>query len=747
MSRLRMKGGQPIAPPASGRYVNILGSDASAGSGAAPWRYVPRDPAAGGAVPSYVLAAGEHAYLARGQRHRPASYASRGSSHLQLAASGTSGSQIVYEAYGAGANPKLSGDEAVTGWSAATSGDVGGNPSWASIQKADVSGLVDLSQAIFEGDDYLVPAQWPTPGDPYSFNRVTSGLSGYLTLSVAEWASKVTYGANDSGGAGYKTVTLVSDTGTGNFKDHYATAESAPVPGAARIVCFMTGARYTEFDITGYDVATGTVSFKIGNTSNLHVSGSSSGLMRYAMRYNPFDIRKVGQYGWGPDAAGVRKAYGMFRGSAERSVGRSIPYGVKLTRDYITLKNLDIERFGGSLGQAVMQTSVEGTRAGLTLENVTVRQCANQNSNWLLYFNAPGGSNGMTFTNLEVVDCPYSGAIALVNCANVVIDGFIQRVEGRTPLYFGGTANNNTVRNFIVSDWDSAHGNGVAIYEKARDITLENGYAMNRPRGLSVQTTLTVGEGDRNNTIRNFVSTTKKPLPGAFSESNYALQGGDGERGSLIEGCIFGISPTLLHPGAGAPASTGMVIRNCVISSLVCAELPGISFESCLIFKESGGGITGIEAKGGTVIGNVVFDVGGSWQGVITEAMQQALTRNPGGVGYTQRSLGPASLPWVIPAYGAAFALADCALTTTTIRAGRDAEDTFASVVATQPGSAISLPAGQGSNDLFGLWKGQVYALAPLTAGAYNLHVLQTNAHPNLTGPATRTTIIAVTVI
>lgn len=752
MGRLKLllgkrSGSAPPEPSVGDFFVDALGgNDAAAGSELAPFRYIPGDPAAGAGVAAMALAAGDIVSLKRGQRHRPASYASRDSSHIQLKASGASGSPIVYQAYGSGAAPKVSGDEVISSWAPATEAEVGYNPLWADIDVASVTGVSDVCQMLFEGDDFHVPAQWPTGNDIYSFNRVTPGISNCLTVSVADFPTKVVTGANDSGGSGRKLVTLISDTGTGNFKDHY-TADGAPVPGAARIVCFMSGAQYTEWDITGYDVATGAVTFTIPNGSTaLHVSGSSSGLFRYAMRYNPFDIRKPGQYGWGPDVAGVRKLYGMFRGSAERSLARSIPNGVRLTRDYITLKDLDLARFGGAAGQAILQTSVEGARQNLSLDSVVIEQCANQSGNWLIYLSQTGGLNDSTFTNIRFEDCLYNGGIALVNCSNVVVDGFEQREEGRTPIYVAGTSQDIAVRNFNVSDWGSAHGNGPSPYEKAQRVTFENGYAMARPRGLSTQTTLTEAEGDRDLIIRNFISTTRKPLSGAFSESNLAWQGATGERGTLVEGVIFGISPSVLHPSAGGAASTGMIIRNAVISSLVCNELPGISFENCLIFQESGGGITSVTAKGATDLGGVVYATSDSWNGVITEAMQQALTRNVGGSGYTARSLGHGDYPWVVPGHGTGFALEDCRLLSNVFRAYRDVGDTLSSVIQTQPGSVITIPASH-DGALFALWKGQISCAELLPPGTYTLPILQTNAHPHRTGPSTLLTLITVTMI
>lgn len=718
-------------------YVDAsAGSDSNDGSSGNPWKHIPGDPAGGGVIPAFNVLGDGFTYMKKGQRHYPASYVSRNASHLQLLRSGASGDVITYGAYGSGDLPAITGDEVLDSWSSAASVDVFGNTNYTNIQKKAVSGVTDLHTFIYEDDDYLAPAQWPTPTNPHDFQRTTAGAPWFLTISDTDYATKVSVGSSDSGGSGYKACYIISDSGTNNCKDRY---DATSTPQGYKVAVYLAGARLDEFTIDTYEVSTGKISFKIPNNLSLHTSSTTSGFMRYAIRYNPYDIRVAGQFGYSRDLATV---YGHFKGSGTRAIAR-LTNGVTLNKDYLTFDSLKIANFGITEGQAMLQS---GTRTGITLSNVELKHIMNSTGNWALYLNSSENSfTDLTITDLRIIDCPQIGGVGLVNVSNATIDGLYQRHEGRTSLYIGGTSHDIVVQNIDLSDQDSSHGNGPSIYQNAYNITIDKCYAMARPRGFSIQTTLS--GTPRNNRIKNSVSTTRKLFDSIpYSESRLSFQGATGETDTIIEGCIFGISPFNIHPSAGGAASTGMIIRNCVISSLTAAELPGISFENCLIFQESGGGLLSLSGTGATDLGGNVFSASDTWDGVITVAMQQALTRNIGGSGYTQRSLGHDDYPWVIPAYGASFPLSDCYLTTTEVRAGKIAGDTFASVVGTQPGSTISLPAA-GDNALFGMWKGQLYFLSTAVAGTYDVHILQTNSHPDLTGSTTKTTVITVTVL
>lgn len=699
------------------------------GSSGAPWAHIPGDPAAGGLVPAFnVLAAGA-VNMQGGQHHRPASYAARSSKHLQFLRAGTAGSPIVYGAYGSGA-PVIDGSEILTGWSAASSGDVFANPDLANIQKKAVTGVSGTAyfNTICEGEKYLAPAQWPSPACAYDFNRYYAGTDAYILLSPTDFASLVTTGANDSFAAGFKTCTITSNVGANNLKSHYGSLD---LTGYV-VSCLMVGNLLQEWGIDSYDVATGKVHFHIPNASQL--LSNSAGWFGFAIRYHPFDIVQAGQCAYD---VGRTTAFAHFFGSAERSIIR-LPYGAVFDHDYVKLSGLTLARFGITDGAAVLNTGSATTRTGLELLNVNLRHIFNSSRNWALYLNDP--MTTFSITNLDVQDCGVGvGGVSIGAAAGGTITGLRQRHGGRSTPYFNNVAHNIVASDIDVSDYDDVHGNGPTIYQGANHIEVKQFYAMNRPRPVSVQSDYTAPS--RANHFHHFVTDTKMPYPGAqFTPADYAWQSFDGETDSLFEIGIIG-GAMQIHPTAGRPASTGLVMRNLVIGNISAAELPGISVQNCLIFRMGSAGLSSLSGTGATDLGGNVFDPTGSWEGLITTAMQEMLTRNTGGSGYVQRNLGHSGYPWIIPAFGATIALSDGVLTTTALKIGHRAFNTFASFIGTQPGSSLTLPAGVTDNDLFALWKNKPYPLANLTtAGTYHLTFHEVN------GALTHDTVVAVTV-
>lgn len=725
-------------------YVSASGDDTAAGtdSGTA-WAHAPGDPAATGDVASFDVLPDGQVLFNKGDRHRPASYSGR-ITHLQPRLPGTSGHQITYGAYGTGANPVIDGSEVLASWSAVSSGDVSANPNYTNIVKSAVTGAV-FQTPIFEGDKYLAPAQWPASSNPYDFGRSYPGSDAYKFVTNTEYTGIVAQGDPDSHSAGFKACTITHP----DAFSHYGSVDLT----GYMIVCFMFGARLNEYAIDSYNTSTGEIAFHIANNEYLHGSGPTdlpsytppgtpgastvnSGYFCFAVRYHPFDIAQAGQCAY--NAAKTTVFIHPF-GSADRSISR-MQSSMVVSKSYLTLDSLTLGNFGGTIGNALLGTLY--TVSGLVLNDVKVRNGFNTNGNWMMYITEP--FSNFAFTNIDIADCAKNGGLGFANASSGTIDGFRMRHEGRSSLYFGGSCSDIAVTDLDVSDQDNIHGNGLVIYEDANNISVDGFLGMNRPRGVSIQTK-TIPIADRSNTVRNFVVTQKRTHPDAGPVgAEYPWQGGYGETNSLFEGGIVG-GKMLLHPSAGLAASTGMIVRNMVISSLICNELPGIALENCLIFNEAGSGKTSFTGLGATDDGGNVFAPSDSWNGVITIAMQQALTRNVGGVGYTARTLGTTANPWIIPAYGATFVLIDVNVTTVDLKIGHRADDTFASILNTRPGSSIALPAGVTDNDLFGLYKGQIYPAANLAAGSYSLTIRETNNEAENTGATTHDTVVVVT--
>jgi hypothetical protein len=726
---------------------NAVGDDVTGdGSIAKPWKHIPGDPAAGGNVGAFTVLPGGVINLQGGQHHRPASYTGRNNQHIQFPSAGVPGNPITYQSYGTG-QAIIDGSEILTGWASATSGDVSANPNVANIKKLAVTGVTSQTfpNVICEGETYLAPAQWPSPACPYDYGRLVAGTDAFFVVPPANYAREVVTGSANSYSAGFMACTIISDTRTGNLKDHYGSID---ITGAS-IVTWMIPNLITEFVIDSYDTATGTIHFHIPNATPgtggaLEPSTDGGGWFGYAIRYHPFDIAQAGQFAYSTDRSTV---FANFFGSSERSIVR-LSYGTTYDHDYITFNGLTFERFGVVNGAAIVNTFSSVVRSGLVLNNFKSRHIFNSTRGAAVQLD--DSMTTLSITNLDTAESgiAVSGlflAPAVANTLPITVTNVRQRTSGRSTPYFAGKLTNVTALDIDVCDYDDMHGNGPTIYQGANNIEIGRFYSMNRPRPVSIQTDGSQ-PGTRSNHLHHFVTSTRMPDPNAqWSPANYAWQGFNGETSSLYE---FGIIGGLQSYAAGG--SNGLVQRNMFINGVSATDLTGITFQNCLIGKGHNGltisSAAAMQAAGATVI-NCTYDLSGNeWDGTITLAIQEMITRNTGGSGYIQVNLGHSAYPWIIPAYGSSFSLLSTYMTTTSIRANHKANDTFASIICTQPGSSISLPAGVTDNNLFALWNGRVYSLATLPANTYHITVRQTSSNPNLTGPSTLDTVHTLTV-
>lgn len=737
-------------------YVSTAGVDTALGGSVTPWKSIPGDPGAGGSLSAFTIDPSGSVLLARGQRHRPASYTARSDKHLQLITAGTAGNPVTLGATGSGADPIVDASQLQTGWSSgAAHALVTGSPDAANIEKATVTGITTYAQQVFEDDRYLAPAQFPSPSSPYNFDQAYDGTDAFLFVTPANYAATV-----DVQPVGSYDANTNTDPALGAIGNRIFTITDARLPAhygsldlTGYVLClYMNGSRLAEFPIDSYNSATGECTLHMSNTNagphDYHNAGTQtpfSGYFRYCVRYHPFDIRMPGQYGY--NTAKTELFAHFFNSGSVRSLPR-LSYGMLINKNYLTFSNLEIARAGITVGYAI---KMGATSSNLALNDVRVRQIGTMEGAWIVHFadyNYP--MSNFAIDGLDIADCPRAGGIAFVKSNTGTLNNFRMRNEGKTGVYFGGLTTNAahhiTCTDIDTSDNWSAHGNGFAVYEDAHHITLDGYLGMNRPRGLSMQTT--GGAATRANVIRRFIVTERRLYPTANGVvASYPYQGGANETDGLIEQGIIG-GNALLFPSAG------QIIRNTVVSSLITTSLTGVSFENCLIFNEVGSGKTSFTGLGVTDLGGNVFDNSDrtapdyGWKGVITIPMQQALTRNVGGGGYTTVTLGTTANPWVVPAYGSTFTLIDLNLTTTVIKSYHRADDTFTSVLNSRPGSSIELPAGVGDNNLFALWHGQLYPIATLNSPpgtTYSITVRETNVTAANTGATTHDTVFTVT--
>lgn len=731
-------------------YVNAAtGDDNNDGltTGTA-WQHLPGDPGAGGVVAYFVPQPTAVVNLEGGQRYRGASFGTR-TTFLTPALGGTDAShRVTYRTRpGSGANAIICGDELQpSGWTSA-SGDVFGASAAAIAEKLTLAAPVAWSQFICAGDAKFYGAQYPQPSDKGAIDNTDSGNDGFIQYNSTFSTARVT-----TTGSGPYTTTIT---------DPLIAARYAGLSLVGYIVAVRRNGNWLEENvITAHNSGTGAITY---TSVYRPFAATSTADFMFAIRYHPKDLNVAGQYAFSADTLTVYATFGPTL-TGDRSIVR-YNVGIDMQVSYMEFGTLDFQRFAGPTYGTCFRNDTVAV-SGWSLHDMRLSQLHSPNRDAAIFMNRAGGSV-MTLDSIVVDEAVTQSAIRMPLYVQSTATNITGRKLGRTGDYIAGSNGNKTTafisahqRQYIrTSNNSSTHGNGETCYQEASNNVFQNFESMNHVNPLTMQTDQAVGGSTftRNNTFKNFVTSGKRTFPGTPSyggtwkaSTNYAIRIDGNETGSQFEGfiaVIAGSAGMLISAGC-----TGMTVKNAVLSALNTAStgtpLTGVSFENVIILGTTSSipNLAAITTKGGTVIGNVAFSTHGAWNGCITQEMQEVLTHNIGGAGYTARTIG---LAWAVPAYGSAFALADCAIDELSVSVGQQALLCFASIINTQPiantDTGCSLPA-TGDNALFGLVNGQVFFQSAAVAGSYSLTIRQTSNHPDRTGSATKDTAMTVTV-
>ena len=741
-------------------YADTAGANTALGTSAGTaWSNVAGDPGAvGGAVSAFNVLADGQMLLKKGQIHRPASYTGRANRHLQTRVTGTAGHVVTFGAYDSGAAPQVVGDQLLTSWSAvaAPDGVVYLNPNHANIEKKAVTGA-SYFPPIYDGDDWLFPAQWPYGSNPADYDWSYPGTDWFRAMDDATYAScAVTQGADNSGTGGVGCKCSLTDT---LLATQYG-ADAVDLTGYT-IMVLMTGARVTGYTIVDHNPATGYIEWDISNRTvggipqaTLQPSSATQGVQFiYAIRGCPYDIRQVGQYAYKLDASEV---YGHFA-TATRSISR-LYFGFRPDHDYNVVDGLHFKGFsyGSTSDGSGVIAAFNGsqTRVGLQIKNTRISHSKAIGRVLAVTRPSAGVSSSITGENITVDN--------IQGCAGVQwecdggIDGlYVRDGSGTAFLTQIAPSTRRVLKNFDLCDMTGIHQDGVAIYAKAALWTLENHIILNQFLPVSLQQDNSVA--DRSLILKNMAAIGRRQFPGAaFPQTLNTVAIGENETNSLFEGLLIPGRWFYGRSSANTNPAYGMVVKNCVIGDWGCYDVVGIRFENCVFMNQLNNGqikVAGdIVTRGGTDDGgNVYLAANTAWTGEITEDMQKALTKDGAAATYTTRNVGKtAGKMWTIPGWGTAFTLADQDpwLSTSVCRRRFRAHLDFAVIGGYFPMTTLALPAGQGDNDTY-FELNQSYAAwktAPLTAGTYNLVVDFTNTHPDRTGSATRRVTFSVTV-
>lgn len=436
-------------------YVDFdSGSDANAGTQAAPFKHCPGDANATGTAASTTLSAGDTVYFKGGVRYY---------GEISLSWSGASGNHITYDGNSSGSwgtgKAIMDGTELIsTSWTQCTdAADAGGNANFANIYRTTVpSGMTTgWNPIIVDGSIWTLTAQDPNPTNFFHID----------TLSPADSTAQ-------------SNVTSTSLTDTTRFTQTDSTFWDEAwiaVHGDANYV------RYRE--ITSFNTTTDTVSWVGGVTINYDPTS-------YFVHNHPSLIDQAGEYAvntadnrlylWPPAGSNIS--------TSEFRVGtRNVPFSAA-TANYITIKNFKSEGYFGDAGQA----GYNGVFISLTIgTDIKVLDCdikhhKSMERDRMITVLGSGDSqfNGNTVTDIV-------GSVMVTSGDGVeIMNNVFNRANG-TGIYFQGTQN-TVVENNRLIDIIGPHANGISVYPipagaGSDNVTLRNNYFYNCSSPLTYQ--------------------------------------------------------------------------------------------------------------------------------------------------------------------------------------------------------------------------------------------------------------------
>lgn len=729
-------------------FVNYTSGDNTKDgkTAAKAWKNFPGDPdAVGGTVKDFILLPGAVVNVEGGQTHKPAGFGAR-TNWLFQKAPGANGNPIIVQPRAGSGKAVLDGSEDLAFTTAAT-GLTFGNPNEASITTHTVANIGNMIQAPVQNGVPLRPAvgpMHPTANTAYDYSD--SGNDAYVAEDTVTGpggsAPLWTTGANDSAGAGFKTVTY---SGTAVLTGY----------GSASIVGFEAWVRFAGNQIAPvtvltHNTATGQFTFKIANGEDLYSPVAASGFQDFLwqIRYHPLDIVRQGQYGWN-DPTTRTKPVAMFAPGGTRGIIRTTRFMDALYSDWSFKGNADGLQIRNIMGtrECIAADVTNSGVSRLVFDKIEVRGTSDTGRNYLWL--QVGGGAAWTFTDIDVADNFLSGGIAAPIGNTEAWTRLKFRESGRTLGYIGGVtpngSNHITITDMDGSDNSGIHANVGSDYQDTSYIVFTKFSAVNSARPFTSQG-YTTGYSHIGNE-KSYYLAIGRTSTGPRTVSHAPQVYDNGGKDAFIHHGIVAVGNVGLLLG---PDSAGMKVENIYadgLSATTSTNIAGIAFTNCLFGPKGTFSSTAQMTAAGATVTNVAF-TGTDWDGTITAAARQALTAN-GVLGtYSDVTLGGNGLTWFVPAYGTTFALQALKISSTAVREGHQAGRVFAQIVNSSPESVLSLAVGVGgsNNALFTLNKGKVAFAATAVAGTYNLDMQQDNASADRTGAATLVTRFVITV-
>lgn len=491
-----------ICPPAS-VYVDPAGSDAAAGTKAAPWAHSPDDPLATGVAAAYTNPGSVTLCVHKdGSLIRSRLVCTR----ANLINAGSCG-------WGASTPATYCGADATPTATTPSSGEVFANPNFATLKKFSFVAAQTPAQNLIDREavTLLMWAQWPACGtDPYldaydparqitggmyqmaATNVVSAGASSTLTLPAAGITE---FGSKDLTGC------LIGLWVTSNFVNWYT--------------------------ITAYNTTTHAATFDLGGST---VQQDAAGNTAFQIVGHPFSIKAAGQYGWASD---LKTLYGWFTtGTAPEILTRKVGCDLSALSAPIVY-GLNFEGYHGA-------TDKEAVGVGVDRSSNFTLTCLRTSSRWLSSYGGIGGGircngggniTGGLWQGNTIYDCVRAAGMRVGNTTmdSVTVSSNIVRRTSVTGIFLNSCTNciieRNTLENIL-----GVHSNGLSIYENAPHYPSGNTVRRNtfrnvcRPMTFDTQVNLTIADNvvEMDGTIRDGVRIFGSPASLSVTHNVFA---------------------------------------------------------------------------------------------------------------------------------------------------------------------------------------------------------------------------------
>ena len=505
----------PVVVTIGTYYVDFIsGSDTNTGVKESPWKHAPGDPKATSNPAKIVLAPGSTVQFKGGVIYRGL---------IDVKSSGTAEKPILYKGTWGEGKAIIDGSEPLSGLKKCVSAaDCGGNANWPNLYRAPV----------------VIPSY--ITSDPVLHLNVMSGNEA-LTVAQEPASTNKFYQAYEN----FYAVPPANVTNTSLKDSRLAKLGGSSLVGAYVYIWGNPNEVYTR-KITGYNATTNTITFD----SFMPYPDKDA---RYAIGNSPNTsvLDTAGEYY--VNAAKNEIIVWPLSSSDVSTVTTSVrPYGFNLG----SYSNITVDGF------LIRKQAGDGEREGQGIVKYDATTAGNYliNNNEIAYGHSSqkGGVIGLlnaensTISNNFVHDSGGNMRGISISGKNITIKNNHVKNVARTGIYFG-EMKTGIIDGNVVEDNNSAHGNGISVYQNSTDIIVSN----NRVTRSNIAFTM---EQSTNLTLYNNVFDGSK-------ETNFVFADWGGMKGTnyIFNNSIVGSNSGAALLLSSAKTDATYVLKNNII--------------------------------------------------------------------------------------------------------------------------------------------------------------------------------------